>query len=242
MFSLIKEETERHTDVGREINEQISAGKDYQRDLDHLIVKMLKRIIYSGIEGNNNFILTEFPDTIKQVQGFEKTCAKLTAVIFAAGGDASHFTIEIIDNGLSLESIDSLLQKEHRLKTMRAWDESTFNEHLGNKTEWAYVQGQSLSGKSLVASFIAENTKGKIIDMAKLAEDIRPRLETEDGPFEGRIPDAEVEKDILAMIAADKNAGDKCFYLIDGQHHETVEAQANFLKANMGAPSFIINC
>ena len=65
VFSLIKEETERHTEVGREINEQISAGKDYQRDLDHLIVKMLKRNIYSGIESRNKFILTEFPDTIK---------------------------------------------------------------------------------------------------------------------------------------------------------------------------------
>ena len=29
VFALIKEETERHTEVGREINEQISAGKDY---------------------------------------------------------------------------------------------------------------------------------------------------------------------------------------------------------------------
>ncbi len=66
VFQLIKEETERHTEIGREINQQISAGKDYQRDLDHLIVKMLKKIIYSGIEGREKFILTDFPDTIKQ--------------------------------------------------------------------------------------------------------------------------------------------------------------------------------
>lgn len=66
VFQLIKEETERHTEVGCEINDQISAGKDYHRDLDHLIVKMLKRIIYSGIEGREKFILTDFPDTIKQ--------------------------------------------------------------------------------------------------------------------------------------------------------------------------------
>ena len=65
VFSLLKEEMERHTEVGRLINEQISAGKDYQRDLDHLIVQMLKKIIYSGIEGRCNFILTEFPETIK---------------------------------------------------------------------------------------------------------------------------------------------------------------------------------
>mmetsp|Transcript_15594 Transcript_15594/g.19611 ORF Transcript_15594/g.19611 Transcript_15594/m.19611 type:complete len:311 (+) Transcript_15594:900-1832(+) len=109
VFQLIKEETERHTEVGREINEQISAGKDYQRDLDHLIVKMLKKIIYSGLESRNKFILTDFPDTIKQAQQFEQDCSKITAVIFSAGGDSGSALVEIIDNGFSIESIDSLM-------------------------------------------------------------------------------------------------------------------------------------
>ena len=94
--------------------------------MDGLIVKMLKKIIYSGIEGRDKFILCDFPDTITQAGEFEKECAKLRAVIFAAGGEDASTTISIIDNGLSVESIDSLFQKEHRLKTMRAWDESTF--------------------------------------------------------------------------------------------------------------------
>lgn len=242
VFALIKEETERHTAIGREINEQISAGKDYQRDLDNLIVKMLKKIIYSGIDNRDKFILTDFPDTIKQAQEFENQCSKITAVIFAAGGDNAASTMDIIDNGLSIESIDSLLQKEHRLKPMRAWDESTFNEHLGNRTEWGIIMGQSLSGKSLVAKLISDNANAKVFEMAKIAEDIRPRLETEDGPFEGRIPDAEVEKDVLAMIAADKAAGNKCLYLFDGQYHESVDAMADFLVKNLSAPSYMINC
>lgn len=109
--------------------------------MDHLIVKMLKKIIFSGNESDNKYILTDFPDTIKQAQEFERECSKLTAVIFAAGGNDAQYTIEIVDNGLAIESIDSLMQKEHRLKTMRTWDESMFNEHLGNKTEWAIVLG-----------------------------------------------------------------------------------------------------
>lgn len=242
VFALIKEETERHTEIGREINEQISAGKDYQRDLDHLIVKMLKRNIYSGIEERCKFILTDFPDTIKQAQEFENECSKITAVVLAAGGEDTSTTIEIVDNGLSIESIDSLLQKEHRLKTMRAWDEGTFNEHLGNKTEWGMLMGPSLSGKSLVGKIVAENTNGKIIDLLAISEAIRPKLETEDGPFEGRIPDEEVEKDVLALIEADKAAGDKFFYLIDGMHHESVDAGATFFSSNLGAPSCIITC
>ena len=82
---------------------------------------MLKRIIFSGLESRNKFILTDFPDTIKQAETFEKECTRITASIFAAGGDETN-RIEIIDNGLSIESIDSLMQKGYRLKAMRAWD------------------------------------------------------------------------------------------------------------------------
>lgn len=128
------------------------------------------------------------------------------------------------------------------MKTMRAWDESTFNDHLGNKTDWGLLMGQSLSGKSLVGKIVSDNTAGKIIDMVAIAEAIRPRLETEDGPYEGRIPDAEVEKDVLALVEADKTAGEKFFYLIDGLHHETIEAAATFFSANLGTPSCIITC
>jgi len=99
---------------------------------------------------------------------------------------------------------------------MRAWDESVFNEHLGNKTEYAMITGQSLSGKTLVASMIKSCTNAKLIDFVAMGEAIRPRLENEGEPFEGRIPDAEIEKDLIAMITADKNSGSKCFYIIDG--------------------------
>lgn len=125
---------------------------------------------------------------------------------------------------------------------MRAWDEGTFNDHLGNKTEWGIMMGQSLSGKSLVGKIVADMKGGKIIDMKAIAEAIRPRLENEGEPFEGNIPDAEVEKDVLAIIEADKTAGEKFFYLIDGQHHETIEAAATFLASNLGTPSCIITC
>ena len=243
VFNLIKEEQERHTEIGREINEQISAGKDTRRDLDYLVVRMLKKIIYSGIEGRDKFILSDFPDNIKQAQEFEENCSKLTAVIFAAGGDESDTVVEIFNNGLSIESIDQLLQKDHRLKTMRSWDESTFNEHLGNKTDWGIVTGQSLSGKSLVAKIVADSNNGKVLDLAAIAESIRPSLASEEGdPFEGPIPADKVEAEILSIIARDKNAGENFFYLVDGQHHETVDQAAAFLLSNLGTPASIITC
>jgi len=142
---------------------------------------MLKKIIYSGIEGRDKFILSDFPDSIKQAQEFEQHCATISAVILAAGTSMNKKnTIDIIDNGLSIDTIDSLLQKEHRLKPMRCWDESTFSEHLGSRTNWAFVMGGPLSGKSLVAKLIAESTKGKVVDMNALAESIRPRLEVDE--------------------------------------------------------------
>lgn len=139
-------------------------------------------------------------------------------------------------------TIDSLFQKKNKLRTLPEWDETTFEEQLGNKTDWAIVTGQSLSGKSLVSTMIAGLTNGKVIDLAKLAEDIRPRLETEDGPFEGPIPEAEVEKDILKLVNEDKARGDKFLYLLDGRHHDSVEKAMRFYSANMGAPCYIISC
>lgn len=89
---------------------------------------------------------------------------------------------------------------------------------------------------------IAGLTNGKVIDLNKLAEDIRPRLETEDGPFEGPIPEAEVEKDILKMLNEDKARGDKFLYLFDGRHHESVKKAMAFYEANMGTPQYVISC
>ena len=102
--------------------------------------------------------------------------------------------------------------------------------------------GSTFSGKSLVASIIAGSTKGKVLDLNDMAEKIRPRLEVDGEPFEGRVPDAEVQKDVLALIEADKTAGNKFFYLFDGRYHETVEQMSDFLSSNFGSPSCIINC
>ena len=44
------------------------------------------------------------------------------------------------------------------------------------------------------------------------------------------------------MVNADKSAGNKCFYIFDGQHHETIDKAADFLKTNFGAPESIITC
>lgn len=101
VHNLIREENERHTEIGKEITSLVSAGKAISNEL---IVKMLRKIIYSGIEGRNKFILTDFPDSREQAQDFEAQCSSIKAVILACGADQK---IEIVDNALHEDSIDA---------------------------------------------------------------------------------------------------------------------------------------
>lgn len=92
-----------------------------------------------------------------------------------------------------------------------------------------------------MSSILAQGgSNRKVVDANKIAELVRPRLDTEEAPFEGRVPDFEVEKEILNMISSDKDNGNKCFYIFDGQYHEKVEDYADFLLTNLGAPSYMI--
>lgn len=138
------------------------------------------------------------------------------------------------------DSIDAFFQKGNRLKPLKGWDETLFREQLGNKVDWAIVKGESLSGKTTVAKMIAESTKGKVLDLRTIAEAIRPRLATDEGEFEGRIPDAEVEKDVKKIVMDDMERGEKFLYLFDGQYHETVDAAVAFLTGAFGAPTQLI--
>jgi len=70
-----------------------------------MIVRMLKKIIYSGNPQLNKFILTSFPDIIEQAKEFETNCAKISNIIYSTTQDR---IVEIKNNNLSLFNIDSL--------------------------------------------------------------------------------------------------------------------------------------
>lgn len=238
--ALIRDENERKTEIGLEVLARVSAGKVISAEL---IVKMLKKIIYSGVE-KDKFILTGFPETHEQALEFEQSCAKLTAIIYAAGNEP---VVEIMNNNIEMFSIDALFQKQFRLKTMKTWDETTFKEHLGQKTDWSILCGRKYSGTDIVGGLVSKLTSGKIISMEKIEEEVtKKRLSPEDAeePMEGPAPAEEVEKDVLALIAADKARGETFNYLFDGYKHETAAAFVTFASSNLGAPNAIIvaNC
>jgi len=198
---------------------------------------MLRKIIYSGVEGRDKFILTDFPESREQCMEFEATCAKIKQIFYTSGATDK---LELVENTLADDTIESIFKKSNRLTTIPTWDETLFKESLGDRTEWVLVRGQSLSGKSDTCKMLAGLTKGKVIAWNTIAEAIRPRLETEDGPFEGRIPDAEVEKDIKALVAADVAKGEKNQYIFDGLYHEDMGAGWTFLCNTFGAPTCVI--
>jgi hypothetical protein len=195
---LIRDETERRTDIGVEIHQLVSTGQIISNDL---YVRMLKNIIFSGETSVNKFLMTGFPHDDNAVAEFESNCSKITAIIFAAGPEP---VIEIQNNNLNSFNIDSLFSKQYRLKIMKHWNSMEFQEQLGNRTEWGLVSGRTLSGKSTVAKMFADLTRGKILNMSLIAEECKKKLSTEDEPFEGEVPLEEVEKETIAIVQKDK--------------------------------------
>lgn len=80
-------------------------------------MEILKRIIYSGVDGRDKFLLAGFPTEIYQSTAFEAACAQIKANIYAtAGGNGG--TVEVKGSDLSYKSIETLFAKEFRLKSM----------------------------------------------------------------------------------------------------------------------------
>lgn len=152
-------ENERGTMIGHELQNLVKASKVVPAELT---VRMLNKIIYSGQPSQNKFILSAFPEIIDQSQEFEKNCSKIAAMIYPS---AQGNTVEIKGNNLTLHNIDSLFQKNFKLKTMNEWSHQLFEEKLGNKTQFGIIVGKSLSGKSTIAKKLESNFGYKVIDM-----------------------------------------------------------------------------
>jgi len=99
---LIRDENERKTAIGIEMHQMVQSNRIIPAEM---IVRMLKKIIYSGQPSINKFILTSFPDIIEQAKEFELNCAKIAAIIYSTTDDS---VVEIKNNNLSLFNIDSL--------------------------------------------------------------------------------------------------------------------------------------
>ena len=140
--------------MGLQIQQSLDSGLGLY-DNRGLVVEVLKRIIYSGIDGRDKFLMQGFPAEIEQAALFEANCAQLKAIIYAtAGGDGG--TVEIKGSDLSSNSIETLFAKEFRLKPMQQWEESTFNKFLGNEISYGVVAGGPYSGKTTISNQLSQ--------------------------------------------------------------------------------------
>ena len=224
-------ESDRGTNIGIQLRKLVEQAKIIPAEL---IVRMLKRIIYCGTPSCNKFILSNFPEIIEQSKEFEKSCSKIAAMIYPTGQGN---IVEIKNNNLSQFNIDSIFQKEFRLKTMSEWSMQLFEEKLGNKVEFSVIVGKSNSGKTTVAKQLSSMFASTILDMKVIADKCKAKMGTEEEPFEGEVPIAKVEEEITSMIEGSKGTGAK--FLFDNYTHATDE---DFIKftSKFGSPSMVV--
>jgi adenylate kinase family enzyme len=171
---LIVEEQKRKTEIGLEFQKYMQNHKPIPAEV---IVRLLKRIIYSG-DGRKKFILSGFPiipEIIEQIKEFENNCATLSAVIYPANEtSAEKPTIEIKNNNLGLFDIEAHFQKINKLKTMSKWDDQKWAELVGgSKIDWSIVLGMPFQGRTTLANIISKHLGFKLIDWKAVEEQVK---------------------------------------------------------------------
>jgi len=198
---------------------------------------MLKKFIYPGNKREQKYVLTMFPETTDEALEFEKNCCNFSAIVYASQDDPM---VEIASSNLTLFNIDGLYNKKFKLRVMNQWDPVQFNELLGDKTDFSVLTGRPFSGKTTVAKFLVEKCGFSLINMKAIEEDLKKRLSTEENEVE-EVPLDVIDKEIIRIIQADKQAGRKKKYLFDGYLHKTPNAFHGLLE-QIGAPDSFIRC
>ena len=195
---------------------------------------MFREIIYCGQPKLNKFILVNFPTHIDMANAFEKDCARISAMIYPNGNPGSS-KIEIKNDAIDTFNIDSLFQKQFKLKTMNDWSYEKFEEKMGNKVSYGVILGETMSGKTEVAKHLKDKMGHKVIDMKQITADVKASLATEDGEYEGEIPIDKVEAAITTLIESDTS----CRYVFDDFTHKEEDDFIAFVS-KFGQPEYLL--
>lgn len=214
-------------------------GKNVWSEPQH-IVAILKRIIYSGLDCQDKFLLVGFPDQIEHAQMFEDECCSITVIVYTS--DAAQKTVEIKGDDLSLKCLDSMFAKQFRLRICNNWNPNSFEDMLGKKVQWGVIHGRQYAGVDECAKKLCDMVKGKIIDMKNISEDLKKKMGTEDEPFEGDVPMDKIEEAILETVSKDRAANEKYMYIFSSWMHNTATDFINAIHGEFGLPNFCIHC
>lgn len=82
-------------------------------------------------------------------------------------------------------------------------------------------------------------TNGRCINMDTVAEGCKKRLKgPDDDEYEGDVPVAEIEKDIVEMVNSSQAKGEKCCWVFDGYSHKSAKEFMDFATPVFGSPSW----
>lgn len=221
---FVRDEMDRHTELGQEFTSLYNAAELIPTDV---ILRMIRKVIYSADGSRQRFILTGFPDTVEQAGEFEANCAYISACIYTSCGQAQ---VDITGYGIS-----SIYQKAFKLKILNSLNKETVGKLTGNTTKWGIISGRPLSGRTTIANQLAGLVNGQVLNMASLSEGIKGRLGTEDEPFEGDVPIEEIQKEVEGIIAKGNKSAT---FIFDGHSFPSGDAFANHFITKFGAPQF----
>jgi adenylate kinase family enzyme len=141
---------------------------------------------------------------------------------------------------VTLFNLDSLYQKNFKLRTMNYWDSRQLNELLGEKVDYSVILGRSLSGKSTVCKMLKEHVGYHIFEMKQVEEELKKKLGTEEEPID-EVPYVEIEKEIIRTVMENKKNGLNKKYVFDGYSSKSAE-HFNELLQELGPPDFFVRC
>lgn len=110
---------------------------------------------------------------------------------------------------------------------------------MGNKVEFGLVTGKPFSGKSMTCDILAKNHGFTVLDMDKIEEKVKAGLGSEEEPFEGEVPLAEIEKYVVEVFATARKSGGKKRFVFDSFKHDSEDKFMNFVS-KFGNIDFIL--
>lgn len=161
---LIKENIERSTPTGRELEKYQNDLKNYPIDL---VLNILKSVLFK--QSNNRYILKNFPNNCEELKEFELNVCKIKNMVYINTGTAP----------IEKNSIELYFKKHNRLfiYSNHIVDNYLVGDILGANRDVNIVYGMPLSGKTVITNHLEKKYNFKLIDFKKVIEDLKKKKE-----------------------------------------------------------------
>ncbi len=170
---VLKDNIERHTTVGKLLLRKGIHKSNIDDAPADIVVEALKPVLFK--ETSTKFTLINFPDTIAELQEFEKSICKVERMILVNSDN----TLPIQDN-----SVELYLKNDHRLSIYSKSELDTYLiDTMLNKTRnFDIVYGRPYDGKSCIINHLAAKYSYKVIDFVELIKTLKTEKGAKEDP------------------------------------------------------------